>query len=79
MKPELFTELRKVRNEPAHCRQVDTAALAKRFEALGISVSASELSSLIPSILDAFSGRSGAFIVPQFIVQTVVALLDGQT
>lgn len=80
MKPELFTELRKIRNEIAHgARPPAPAALAARFSQLGLSISEAELPELIPTILKAFAGNARYYYVPQLLLQVMKKLLDGRS
>jgi hypothetical protein len=80
MKPELFSELRKIRNEIAHgARPPEPAALAVRLSELGLSIPAAELPELIPTILKAFGGHAGYYQVPQLLLQVVEKILEGRS
>ena len=79
MNPELFNELRKLRNEVAHgMKSPDLNDVAKQLEKLGVSVPASELPSLIPALMEAFGGHGGIYFVPQIVIQTIAALAESQ-
>jgi len=80
MKPELFNELRKIRNEIAHGAAVlDPVALANRLSALELSIPAAELSEFIPTILKAFGGHAGVNYVPPLLVRVVKNILEGRS
>jgi hypothetical protein len=79
MKPELFNELRKLRNEIAHGRHPDPTDVAERLRELGVSVSSSELPALIPTLLRAFGGYGGQYFVPQVLHQVLTDLVEGRS
>ena len=80
MKPDLFNELRKLRNEIAHgMASADPVALANRLSALGLSIPAAELPKLIPAILKVFGDRSGIYYVPHLLVQVLSKILEGRS
>src|SRR5688572_29524658 len=79
MNLDLFHELRKIRNGFAHgASNVGHAELANRLSNLGLSISAADLSQLIPTILKAFGGGSPSHQVPHFLLQVIVKVLEGQ-
>jgi hypothetical protein len=80
MKPELFNELRKLRNEINHgAVSADPVALANRLSALGLSIPAEELPELIPTILKTFVGQAGVYYVPHLLVQVLAKILEGRS
>jgi hypothetical protein len=79
MKPELFTELRKLRNEIAHgTAPLDPAALAERLSVLGLPIPPAELPKLIPTILQIFGGHGGIYYAPNLLAHVVARILDGR-
>jgi hypothetical protein len=80
MSPELFNELRKLRNEVAHGMQnPDASELVKRLEKLGLTVSISDLPSFASSLVEMFGKSGGEFFIPQLVVQTIAALVEGRS
>lgn len=80
MKPELFNELRKLRNEIAHgAGPFDAVAVADRLSALGLSIPAKDLPELIPTILKAFGAHAGVYYVPPLLVPVVAKILEGRS
>lgn len=80
MRPELFHELRKLRNEFAHqAGTLDVPRVANRLSALGLAIPAAELPELIPIILRAFGAHAGVYYVPQLLLQVVSKILEGRS
>lgn len=82
MNPELFNELRTLRNEIAHSRHapIDPSALAERLNSLGISIPSDQLPELIPTILQTFGGHhSGYLHLPPVLSSILTKLLEGRS
>ena len=80
MKPELFNELRKLRNEIAHhALPLDSVELANRLSALGLTIPAAELPEFVATLLKAFGGQTGAYYVPHLLVQVLSKILEGRS
>jgi hypothetical protein len=80
MKPDLFSELIKIRNEIAHgAATPEPAALAKRLADLGYSVPAKDLADLIPILLRNFGSHAGMQHAPPLVLESVAQLLEGRT
>ena len=77
MKPELFNELRKIRNEISHGATArDTSHLQRRLSELGVSIPATELPDLLPKFLKAFGEYPGMYQIPQQLLQVLSRLLQ---
>ena len=78
MNPELFEELRRLRNVIAHeTTPLEPSAVAARLESLGASISAEQLPDLIPTILQIFGHRSeGRSQIPAVVRDTIRRLLE---
>jgi hypothetical protein len=77
MKPELFNELRKIRNEISHGATArDAGYLQRRLSELGVSIPASELPDLLPKFLKAFGEYPGMYHIPQQLLQVLRKLLQ---
>jgi hypothetical protein len=81
MNPELFEELRRLRNEIAHeTTPLAPSAVAARLESLGASISAEQLPHLIPTILQIFGHRgAGRSHVPAIVRDTIRRLLEDRS
>ena len=81
MTPELFNELRKLRNGMAHGRApVDSSALAERLNSLGFSIPSDQLPELIPTILQSLGGHhSGHLHIPPILSDLITKLLEGRS
>jgi len=78
MKPELFIELRKIRNEISHGATArDANYLERRLSELGVSIPAAELRDLLPKFLKAFGEYPGMYHIPQQLLQVLRRLLHG--
>jgi hypothetical protein len=79
MKPELFNELRKIRNEISHGASAsDASYLERRLSELGVSIPAGELRDLLPKFLKAFGEYPGMYHIPQQLLQVLRRLLQGR-
>jgi hypothetical protein len=81
MNPELFNELRKLRNEMAHgLAPMDPSAVAERLKSLRISIPSDQLPELIPTILQTFGGHhSGLLHLPPILSGILTKLLEGRS
>jgi hypothetical protein len=78
MRPEIFSEVRKLRNEIAHgVHGAGWTPLLERFSALGLQIPTSELPDLAP-IIFAYGGHLGTRWVPALLVRILAELLRGQ-
>src|SRR5262245_37723550 len=77
MKPQLFNELRKIRNEIRHGATArDANYLKRRLSALGVSISATEFPDLLPKFLKAFGEYPGMYHIPQQLLEVLRRLLQ---
>src|ERR1039458_4908435 len=80
MRPELFTELRRLRNEIAHgVIRLDSAALPQRLSRLGIDIPPLGLGDFMTTLTRAFAGSGGQYYVPQALLDVMSALLGGHS
>lgn len=78
MRPDIFNELRKIRNQIAHGGEAaDPAIVVTRLSDLGLVISAAEIERLRPTILRTLGGHSS--YVPSLIIQAMGALLEGHS
>jgi hypothetical protein len=79
MKPELFNELRKLRNEITHGATArDAKYLERRLSELGVSITLDDLPDLLPKFLKAFGEYPGMYHVPPQLLQVVGRILQGR-
>jgi Restriction endonuclease S subunits len=80
MNSELFSELRRLRNEMGHgIRPVDPTAVAERLNSLGISIPSDQLPELIPTILQTFGPHAGHLHIPHILFDAIPKLLAGRS
>jgi hypothetical protein len=64
MRPEVFSELQKLRNQIAHGVQpAEPASLARRFAELGLSIPTADIPKLTQTILAVFRGSAGFLMI----------------
>ena len=78
---ELISELRKLRNDMAHCRiQDDPNVIANRLHSLGIQIAADELPEFMPILIQFFVGdQSGSLHIPPVLANVVAKILEGRS
>jgi len=77
MIPNIFAELKKLRNMSAHGLRGSDSELATRLAALGLSVSAADLPDFGTSLLQCFGREDGLFYVPQTFLFVLEKMIDG--
>jgi len=78
MKPELFNDLRKLRNEFAHVKISEKDA-GKRLEKLGFTIPQNEIAQFFNKITDLFEPRKGFYFHSELLDQTIAQLIEGQS
>lgn len=76
MKPELFNELRKIRNEIAHVKISENDAV-KQLKKLGFSIPQTEIHHFFEKFSSLFDPRTGNFVPSELLGQTIAQLLEG--
>jgi hypothetical protein len=78
MRPEIFSELQKLRNQIAHgVHPAEPASLARRFAELGLSIPTADIPKLTQTILAVFRTPAGFSHVPPLLLQALSKFLDG--
>src|ERR1700730_3280727 len=80
MQPELFKELRKIRNEIANgAKPPEPTALVSRLAELGVSIPAAALAKLVPAVVNAFAAPAGLYEVPRPLLEVLANLWEGRS
>jgi len=81
MNPELISELRRLRNDMAHCRaQDDPSVLANRLNSLGLPIAPDKLAELMPILIQSFVGdQFGSLHIPPLLLSILAKILEGRS
>ncbi len=80
MATDIFSELRKIRNELAHSRRViDSEIWSERIEKLALRIPREELPAFTRSLLPALSSYGGQYQVPPLVLQSFKKLLENRS